>query len=179
MQQTDFNRFKAIMAGMAKLYDKELEPILLDAYWMALRDWTLDDFEAAAGQLMRTQTFMPRPAEFTALRKQARRVTAAEAWFTSGTSDDDRANRAMKIAAQGRYVGHIPIDELHWVQKRFVEIYDELDDIDEARAAIGGPPRWEQIVAPPLLVQAMAAQQAVRQIRFDANGRHVSGDEVG
>lgn len=144
MQPSDFGRFKSMMAGMAKLYDKEIEPVLLDAYWIALRDWSLSEFEGACAQLMRTQTFMPRPSEFTALRKKARELTAAEAWFTSGSSKDPRANRAMSVATQGRYVGHVPLDELPWVQKRFLEVYDELQDVDETRVALGGPD-WLQL----------------------------------
>lgn len=146
MQASDRNRFFAVMNGMAKVYERSIDDVLLDAYWLALKDWPLEDFEKAAGELMRTSEFMPRPAAFNALRKAARQSTAAEAWFTKGASTDERANRAMKIAAQGRYVGHIPLDELPFVQKRFFEIYDELNDTDTAREALPGP-GWLQITA--------------------------------
>ena len=131
---------------MAKVYEREIDPVLLDAYWLALREWSLAEFQAAAAELMRTSKFMPRPSEFNDLRKKALRKTAAEAWFTSGTSSDPRANRAMAIAAQGRYVGHIPRDELPFVQKRFAEVYDELEDVEETRAALAGG-GWLQISA--------------------------------
>ena len=144
MQADDFASFRNLMAGMAKLYERELDNVLLDAYWLALRDWTLDEFQGAAAKLMQTHKFMPRPADFYEIRSKARNLTAAEAWFTMGKSDDPRANRAMHIAAQGRYVGHIPLDELPWVQKRFIEVYDELSDVEEARAALGGPD-WLQL----------------------------------
>ena len=102
MQQSDFQRFRAVMTGMAKVYERELDALLLDAYWVALRDWSLEDFERAAGELMRTNEFMPRPAAFNALRKAATKLLASEAWFTKGTSDDPLANRAMQIATQGK-----------------------------------------------------------------------------
>lgn len=146
MQGPDFSRFRAVMAGMAELYQRELSNTLLDVYWLSLRDWSLAEFEGAAAKLMQSSTFMPRPADFTELRKQARERTAADAWFTKGTSDDPRANKAMQIATQGRYVGHIPLDELTWVQKRFVEIYDELADADEARAALPVPADLQRII---------------------------------
>ena len=139
MEQRDFTRFRAVMAGMAKLYERELDSVLLDAYWLALRDWALPEFERGAAELMRTSEFMPRPAAFNALRQKAAEKTAAEAWFTSGTSADPLSNRAMKIAAQGRYVGHISLDELPWVQKRFLDIYAELQEVGEARRALGAP----------------------------------------
>lgn len=144
MQPADSPRFKAVMAGLAKVYEREPDQPLLDAYWLALGDWSLAEFEAAAAQLMRTSKFMPRPADFAELRRQSRRQTAAEAWFTSGESPDPRARRAMRIAAQGRYVGHIPTDELPFVQRRFLEVYDELQEVEETRAALGGPD-WLQL----------------------------------
>jgi hypothetical protein len=133
------------MAGMAKVYEREPDQPLLDAYWLTLGDWSLAEFEASAAQLMRTSKFMPRPADFVELRRQARGKTAAEAWFTSGESADPRARRAMRIAAQGRYVGHIPTDELPWVQKRFLEVYDELQDVEESRDALAAGPDWLQL----------------------------------
>lgn len=145
MQQADFKRFHAVMAGMAKLYERELDNILLDAYWLALRDWPFEEFQAAAARLMQTSEFMPRPAAFNALRESARKQLAAEAWFTKGTSDNPRANRAMKIATQGRYIGHIPVDELPWVQKRFIETYEDLSDVEEARAALGHDGHWLEL----------------------------------
>ena len=144
MQASDRDQFFAVMNGMAKVYERQIDDVILDAYWLALRDWSLDEFNGVAAKLMQTSKFMPRPADFYALRNKARQVTAAEAWFTKGESSDPRANRAMRIAAQGRYVGHIPLDELPWVQKRFIEVYDELADVEEARTALGGPD-WLQL----------------------------------
>jgi hypothetical protein len=139
VQQSDYQRFRAVMTGMAKVYEREIDDALLDAYWLALRGWALPEFERAAAELMRTSEFMPRPAAFDAMRRKAAEKTAAEAWFTSGTSEDPTANRAMRIATQGRYVGHIPLDELPWVQKRFAEAYAELREVTETRQALGGP----------------------------------------
>lgn len=144
MQPTDSPRFKSVMAGLAKVYEREPDQPLLDAYWLALSDWSLAEFEAAAAQLMRVSKFMPRPADFTEMRSRSRRRTAAEAWFTSGESADPRARRAMRIATQGRYIGHIPTTELPFVQRRFMEVYDEMRDVDESRAALAGPD-WLQL----------------------------------
>jgi hypothetical protein len=146
VQQAEFQRFRAVLAGMAKLYEREIDDAVLDAYWLALRDWSLPDFERAAGELMRSSAFMPRPAAFNELRRRAAELTAAEAWFTQGASEDALANRAMSIAAQGRYVGHVPVSELPWVQKRFLEAYAELREVAETRQALGRPD-WLQLHA--------------------------------
>lgn len=144
MQQDDFTRFRAVMGGMAELYQRDLSAPLLDAYWLALAPWSLGEFEAAAARLMSTSKFMPRPADFHELR-QAGRPTAAEAWqIACGTTNDPLIQRARHIATQGRYLGHIELDELKWVQRRFCEVYDELRDVIETRQALphlaGMPP---------------------------------------
>jgi hypothetical protein len=155
MDQADYPRFRAVMAGMSKLYERELDTVLLDAYWLALRAWPRLEFEQAAAELMRTSEFMPRPAAFHALRERARQQSASEAWFTSGVSLSDRANRAMRIATQGRYVGHIPVDELQWVQKRFLEAYAEIADVEDARAALGHAPS-DRLEAPEQIRRLLA-----------------------
>jgi hypothetical protein len=144
MQQADFTRFRAVMAGMAEVYQRDLSGPLLDAYWLALAPWSLAEFEAASARLMATAKFMPRPADFHELRK-AGRPTAGEAWqIACGTTDDPLIVRARHIATQGRYLGHIDLDELKWVQRRFCEVYDELQDVTETRQAlphlVGMPP---------------------------------------
>jgi len=146
VQQADFTRFRAVMAGMAELYQRELSGTLLDAYWLALRDWTLADFEAAAGHLMATNQFMPRPAEFNALRK-AGRETAAEAWvrvvrqsprWRSGIEGDDDPliDACIRAVGGNERIAMTDLDELHWLEKRFTAAYEELRDATETRQAL-------------------------------------------
>jgi hypothetical protein len=157
MQQSDFQRFKAVMNGMAKLYERELDAAVLDAYWLALRDWELADFEAAAGQLMRSSKFMPRPAEFHELRK-AGRPTAGEAWIRvleyvrkgyarwegGGISkfgnapqpDDALIDRAVQAIGGYDAIAMSSTDKTPFLEKRFCEHYDSMQDADEIREAV-------------------------------------------
>ena len=141
MQQSDFERFREIMAGMAKVYERELDGPLLDAYWLALRDWNLADFETGAAHLMQTSEFMPRPAAFTALRRSSE-PTAGEAWelaLHGQAEPGSRADRAAQIVSNGRRLAMLDIErELPHVQRRFFQVYDELSDVDEARVALPG-----------------------------------------
>lgn len=159
MQQADFTRFRAVMTGMGELYQRELSGPLLDAYWLALRDWPLAEFEAAAAHLMATATFMPRPAEFNALRK-AGRQTAGEAWlavlenvrrsaYRYGDTVGGAADRA--VAALGGYhvVGHCDLDKLGFPERRFAEHYDALQDADDTRTAL--PHIAQPAALPPAL----------------------------
>lgn len=146
MQQADFTRFRAVMAGMAEMYQRELSGTLLDAYWMALRDWTLADFEAAAGHLMAANTFMPRPSDFNALRK-AGRETAAEAWvrvvresprWRNGLKGDadPLIDACIRAIGGNETIAMTDLEQLHWLEKRFAEAYEELRDVHEHRESV-------------------------------------------
>lgn len=146
MQQADFTRFRAVLAGMAELYGRDLSPVLLDAYWLALRDWSLTDFEQAAGHLMGSAQFMPRPADFNALRK-AGRETAAEAWvrvvrqstrWRAGEQGDEDPliDACIRAVGGNEIIAMTDIAELHWLEKRFTTAFEELQDATETRLAL-------------------------------------------
>jgi hypothetical protein len=149
VQQADFQRFHAVMHGMAKVYEREIDQLLLDAYWLALRDWTFPEFEQAAGQLMRSSRFMPRPADFNALR-QAARPTVGEAWarvlahasggYRDGSGLDPVIDRAVKTLGGYRAIAMTQTDQLHWVEKRFAQHYGDMLEASETRAALGFDP---------------------------------------
>ena len=137
MQPQDRKSFLEVVVGFAELKGKQLSAPALELFWHAMQDWSIEEFRKAAGVLIRTCEFMPTPADFHKLR-QSSRPTAGEAWMDalSGHPDDPVAQRALKAATQGRYVGHIDFEELPWVQKRFVEFYEQMRDVEDTRAAL-------------------------------------------
>lgn len=130
MQLHDRTKFVEIILGFAELKGKELSTAAIELFWRAMQDWSIEEFQHAANALVKTCEFMPTPKDFYDLRKKMR-PSAAEAW--EQRDKDPLARRALAIATQGRYVGHIDLDELKWVQKRFLEVYDELRDVADAR----------------------------------------------
>lgn len=146
MQASDFPRFRAVLAGMGELYGRDLSPALADAYWLALRDWSLPDFEQAAGHLMATAQFFPRPADFTALRK-AGQETAAEAWarvvrqsprWRCGEhgDEDPLIDACIRAIGGNKLIAMTGVDQLCWLEKRFTAAYEELRDATETRLAL-------------------------------------------
>jgi hypothetical protein len=146
----DFQRFNELMTGMARMYGSAIDRIVLDAYWLALRDWELDDFEAACGHLMRTSKFMPRPAEFTELRK-AGDATPGEVFGTlrqwlhytpNGYQLKPSTPRriASAFAAIGGAQGYAMCDsdKLHFLEKRFCEHYEQISEHEDVRQALPG-----------------------------------------
>lgn len=161
MEPHDMSRFRAVMAGMAKLYEKELDGVLLDAYWLALRNWSLTDFEDAAGHLMATAKFMPRPADFNELRK-AGEPTAGEAWAVvlSGAKLEpgsvmERAANAVGGQKQIR-MANIEHDLPH-VQRRFIESYEAIRDAQEVRNSVPQIARTEAHAALTQIRQKLIA----------------------
>lgn len=136
MNATDFPKFKSLMNGMSRMYGQDSDGAVLDAYWLALRDWSLKDFEDAAALLMRTAKFMPRPSEFHELRK-ANEPTAGEAWTKvletirtmnprEGARIDDRTDRV--IGAMGGY-GNLAMansESLPFRAKEFAGLWEEM-----------------------------------------------------
>ena len=152
MQASDFARFRAVMTGLGKVYEREIDQPLLDAYWLALEDWGIAEFSAAARHLMRRGRFFPRPSDFEDLRRSATQRDAVEAWETARriarnaislgrvrtdvTSGDVLIDRA--VAAIGGY-GTIALCDhawLHALERRFLDAYSEMRDVAEARAAL-------------------------------------------
>lgn len=165
MLPIDGKQFRNVIVGMGRMYGVELDKLVLDAYWLALKDWELDDFEAAARHLMQTAKFMPRPADFRELQK-AGRPTAGEAWLEiramarsslTAEPDDPVAARALRAIGGLRAVGMCDFTKIEFMERRFAEHFEsmqEADDIREAvpqitgsRSRLSGPQPMAQLLA--------------------------------
>ena len=143
MQADDFPRFRSLLTGMAKLFERDIDAPLLDAYWLAMRDWTLPDFEAAAQQLMGRAKFMPRPADFNELRN-ATRVTPGEAWALAlehvrkgrhrdGPAAPADVDRAVRAIGGWQIIGHATDEDLRFLERRFTANYSEIREATDVR----------------------------------------------
>lgn len=147
MQPSDSKRFRDLLRGIGRMFGQDLDAVTLDAYWVALSDWTITDLEAAARQLLRTAKFMPRPADFFEL-KNAGKPTAAEAWdmvlrhckgaYRSGAGLDDGGPIDMAVKGLGGYraIAMHDLDYLPIMQRQFVERFEEAEDVVQTREAL-------------------------------------------
>jgi hypothetical protein len=167
----DFQRFKAVMAGMGRVFGADVDSVLLDAYWLALRDWTLTDFEGAAARLMQTCHYMPKPADFAELRRAAMEQTAGDAWARvletiRRMSPRETAKIDPKIDSVVRQMGgygHLACmttEELPWRMKRFIELWAEHGEVEEARAAL---PHAARLSGPRIAADGLAGLIERRQ----------------
>lgn len=166
MSPDDGRRFRDLMRGMGRMFGAEPDALVLDAYWLALRDWDYADLEAAAVHLMRSAKFMPRPADFRELRK-AGEQTAAEAWmlvmqnlrrseYRNGVTVGGRADFVVKGMGGYESLGKRNPEKLNeFGAKEFRERWDQAADVEEVRAALPGLARLE---APPAHRRALGPQ---------------------
>lgn len=145
MNAIDRGPFLEIIMGFAELKGKSLSAPALELYWNAMQAWSIEDFRAAANQLIRTCEWMPMPKHFEDLRK-AGRETAGEVfgglrqWLKYGpygyTLDP---NTPRPIAAAIRAMGGADayamceVEKLPFLEKRFCEHYDQITGAEEIR----------------------------------------------
>ena len=162
MRTADGKRFRDLLRAMSRALSAngaELDGPVLDVYWIALSDWTLAEFEQACGHLMKTAKFMPRPAEFTELRKAAR-LSAGEAWAlvleaVRGYAElpaDPAVQAAVRALGGVKAIGMLDSDQMPFVERRFAEHYESISDREEVREALPaltGGPRLESLYNTP------------------------------
>lgn len=156
MIPADRQKFLEVIVGFAELKGKQLSAPALELYWRSMQRWSLEDFLAASEQLIRTCEFMPTPKEFEDLRKAGRR-TAGEAWTLAldfarrgfdrwlggGISrngiaepDDELLMRAVRAIGGFRAIAMSPTDKTIFLERRFCEHYEAMQDADEVREAV-------------------------------------------
>ena len=140
MTVDDFDEFCEVVVGFAELKGKQLSAAALKLYFRAMQSWDMREFKAAAEHLLCTCEFMPTPKDFTDLRR-AGELTAGEAWdlVLGGAAllPNSREARAASIVGGQYAIRHADIErDLPHIQRRFMEAYAELSDVDSVREAL-------------------------------------------
>ena len=154
MQPIDRKAFLEVVIGFAELKGKALSAPALELYWNALQHWPLVDFRAAAQHLIRTCEFMPTPKDFEDLRR-ASRPSAEEAWhlargacqwtptgYVERPGTDPLISKALRSIGGANALAMCDEDKLHFLERRFVQVYESLQDSNDTRQAlpqIAGP----------------------------------------
>lgn len=140
MHPSDKPKFVTTLVGLAAIKNRELTDEAIDLWWLSMVEWSIEDFTAAAAHLIGACQFMPTPYDFAQLRK-AGEPTAGEAWerVLAGAKLEpgSRAARAAQIVGGQFAIRHADIErDLPFVQKRFMEAYEDLRDADVVRQAL-------------------------------------------
>lgn len=82
MTESDRTEFSKILFGLGEVYGEALSKPRMDAYFAALSDLTIEQFDSAASHLMRSSKFFPRPAEILEAARGNIEDQANRAWST-------------------------------------------------------------------------------------------------
>lgn len=172
MKPSDRKAFLEVVMGFAELKGKQLSAPALELYWRSMQDWHLPDFQAAAERLLKTSEFMPTPKHFEDLRK-AGRATPGEAWiqargyiawglhaFTLQDGCPPLIARAIRAIGGPNVIGMCDEDKLTFLERRFVEHYESMQDSEEVRQAL------PQIAKPDWL--ALKLREAEKRLTLES-----------
>lgn len=146
MKPEDRKAFAEILLGFAELKGKQLSKGAVDLFWSAMQDWRIEDFRAAAHELLRTCEFFPTPRDFEQLRR-AGRDTAGEAFaaalehvrsgeWRSGSTGDPSLDRAVAAIGGWQTLAMSDDEGLRYLERRFSEHYETIQDAEDTREAL-------------------------------------------
>jgi hypothetical protein len=147
MKPTERPEFLKVLIGMAAIKPGRdvLTDEALDLWWSSMRDWSLADFKKAAAHLIKSCEFMPSPFQFEQLRKSGDfqpseawsiALRACVNWKDASRLPAGRIARAASCVGGFRAIAMTELKELTWIQKRFMEAYAELSDVESVREAL-------------------------------------------
>lgn len=139
MQPSDKPKFVTTLVGLAAIKNRELTDEAIDLWWLSMAAWSIEDFTTAAAHLITACQFMPTPYDFAQLLR-AGQLTAGEAWLEAlhgNLTPGSRAARAAAVMGGQQRLRMADIErDLPHLQRRFMEVYDELSDVDSTRDAL-------------------------------------------
>jgi len=156
MIETDKPAFAKIVLGFAELKGKQLSLPAVELYWGAMKRWSIDDFKAAAERLLSTSEFMPTPFDFEQMRKAGRPTPGEQfaivlSYVRSGAYNRDPslafldrdvtrpnaiAERAVRALGGYSVIGLYEFHQIQFLEKRFAEHYEAMQDAQETRDAV-------------------------------------------
>ncbi len=145
MDSSDRPEFVRVLASLAAIKRVDLTKDVYDLWWNALQCWEIGDFKDAAGYLLKNCQFMPSPYDFEQLRKKGE-PSAHEAWamalqhaegpWRNGVLGDARTDRVIAMLGGYRLVALTNSDKLGFLERRFLDAYNDLLDTGGVREAL-------------------------------------------
>ena len=199
MNELDRKGFSNVMQLLAATYDKEATMDLMEAYWGALKDLSLDDIKQSASEAMKRLEWMPKPAQ---LRKLAGDVEpdqrAAIAWqsvrkalskhgtYKSVDFSDPVVNATIRNMGGWTELGKKDMKDFDvWTRKEFERIYQAIyasGVTEEASAHLVGITEHENRgryeVKPPVKVQLSLPPPSVKRLSSGAVPKEIAEEIV-
>ena len=138
----DKKAFAEMISTLAVLYDKDVSPVLRKIYWEVLSTYSDEEVKFMFNQAVANCKFFPKPSELIQFiktikqeQKQLEEITSLEAWgmVMSGLEygrvpEDEKIQQAIRRLGGWDYLKGKTYDDLHWLEKRFVEHYNQIEE---------------------------------------------------
>lgn len=161
MQAEDKVQFLRVINGLAAIKPgANITTEALEMWWLALKNWSLEEFKEAAAHLLGSCKFMPTPYDFEQLRKSGE-DSAGEAFhkameiarhcsrYNTEASGDPRIDAAARACGGYFAMGQTETEKLGFLERRFCEHYEAISDRENVREALpdltGGSKLWNTI----------------------------------
>ena len=145
VEASEKKEFVRVLTSLADIKRVDLTKETYEMWWNCMRDWTISDFSDAAGFLLKNCQFMPTPFDFEQLRKK-REPSAHEAWakvmchvegaWRQGVLGDALIDRVIAMLGGYRLIALTSSDKLGFLERRFMDAYNDLLDTGGVRAAL-------------------------------------------
>lgn len=146
MDNKDKPEFVRVLNGLAAIKHVDLTEEAYEMWWLSMVDWQLSDFTEAAGFLLKNCQFMPAPNDFEDLRKRTM-PSAHEAWENAQSaclgwrkknckSGDAMTDRVVSVIGGYRQIALCDVDKLMFLEKRFIETYNDFKCGNNVRQAL-------------------------------------------
>jgi hypothetical protein len=129
-------KFKEYMATLCELHDRTMSKLLTDLYWKVLEPFSDEQCESAFKEIIYSNKFFPKPADFIEVLQGTKKNRATEAWLEVLESVKRIGNyESVKFADEAIHsvvqtMGGWPDfcmmenEEVKWKQKEFERLYE-------------------------------------------------------
>jgi hypothetical protein len=133
-------KFKELLTVLCEIHDKKLSQTLADIYWESLSPFTDEQCEKAFKELILTNKFFPKPADFIEMLRGNKADRATEAWilvlntvkrvgnYESVRFADPVIHSVLQVMGGWDHLAAtMTIDEEKWKQKEFERLYQVME----------------------------------------------------
>jgi hypothetical protein len=142
MVERDAKQFAVIIASLAEVFsDKEPSKNVISLYWMALKEYTIEQIQKAASDIIQGRVYpsMPKPAEIIEAIRGTQGDRATRAWidvlravrrigtYESVKFKDPVIHAVIEQMGGWSEMGNMLVDDEKWKQKEFERLYPIME----------------------------------------------------
>lgn len=132
------SKFKEYMATLCELHDRTMSKLLTDLYWKVLEPFTNEQCEEAFKEIIYSNKFFPKPADFREVLLGKKSNKATEAWlevlnavarignYQSIKFDDSAIHSVIQAMGGWPQLCMMESTEEKWKQKEFERLYEVI-----------------------------------------------------